>query len=390
MFKRLKNIEDKNEKQSKLLNNANKTSSYIKNESDYNYDNNKFAFYKFYRDFQNFKDRSLESKYNDISKFYSALNEFKNHETNTDETQQRKNRVINNVVALYNNYFDSYKKTFNETRNKTFGKTTLDEIKTFDPYQFKIASLLGEWLELRNDFNEAKRLIDDIRIDMNKVKVSKEDKKVLNDLSRLISDISKNKIKREDAVEGLKKSISNLDQLRKKQKTNFQNKMMQVVYQLFNSFGFNKEFIPLFSEPVPDAQEIDTTNMSDLESEESAAKRRKLYAEQPTQLKQINLNEIIKPLWFKLFRSDFLSLVKDVVNNLDNKGYQTAISNNRYDLKNAEQFLPEIVTKKISENEARKLYKNLIEPKVIELTRAKGSRGKNKRLNILNIYNEYF
>ena len=109
LFKRLKNIEDKNEEQLKLLSNANKTSSYIKNESDYNYDNN-FAFYKFYRDFQNFKDRSLESKYNDISKFYRALNEFKNHKTNTDETQQHKNRVINNAVALYNNYFDSYKK----------------------------------------------------------------------------------------------------------------------------------------------------------------------------------------------------------------------------------------------------------------------------------------
>ena len=46
-----------------------------------------------------------------------------------------------------------------------------------------------------------------------------------------------------------------------------------------------------------------------------------------------------------------------------------------------------IVVKKICKNEARKLYKNLIEPKVIELTRAKSSRGKNKRLNILNIYN---
>ena len=90
LFKRLKNIEDKNEEQLKLLSNTNKTSSYIKNESDYNYDNN-FAFYKFYRDFQNFKDRSLESKYNDISKFNEALNEFKNHKTNTDETQQRKN-----------------------------------------------------------------------------------------------------------------------------------------------------------------------------------------------------------------------------------------------------------------------------------------------------------
>ena len=139
LFKRLKNIEDKNEEQLKLLSNTNKTSSYIKNESDYNYDNN-FAFYKFYRDFQNFKNRSLESKDNDISKFYRALNEFENLKTNTDETQQRKNRVINNSVALYNNYFDSYTKKINETCNETFDKTTLDEIKTHDPYQFKIAA----------------------------------------------------------------------------------------------------------------------------------------------------------------------------------------------------------------------------------------------------------
>ena len=68
LLKRLKNIKHKNEKQSKLLSNANKTSSYIKNKSDYNYDSN-FAFYKFYRDFQSFKNRLLESKYNDISKF---------------------------------------------------------------------------------------------------------------------------------------------------------------------------------------------------------------------------------------------------------------------------------------------------------------------------------
>ena len=40
LFKRLKNIEDKNEEQSKLLSIANKTSSFVKNESDFNYDNN--------------------------------------------------------------------------------------------------------------------------------------------------------------------------------------------------------------------------------------------------------------------------------------------------------------------------------------------------------------
>ena len=99
LFKRLKNIEEKNEEQLKILSNANKSRSYIKNESDYNYDNN-FVFDKFYRDFENFKYRSLESKYTDISKFYRVLKEFKNHKTNTDETQQRKNKVINNGVAL--------------------------------------------------------------------------------------------------------------------------------------------------------------------------------------------------------------------------------------------------------------------------------------------------
>ena len=46
LLKRLKSIEDKHEEQLKYLSNANKISSYIKNESDYNYDSN-FGFYKF-------------------------------------------------------------------------------------------------------------------------------------------------------------------------------------------------------------------------------------------------------------------------------------------------------------------------------------------------------
>ena len=83
---------------------------------------------------------------------------------------------------------------------------------------------------------------------MSNIKVGYKDKKVFNDLNRLITDISNNRVKKEDAVERLKKSVTNLDRLRQKQKTDFQNKMIHVVYQLFNSFGFNKEFAPLFSE----------------------------------------------------------------------------------------------------------------------------------------------
>ena len=111
---------------------------------------------------------------------------------------------------------------------------------------------LLEWLKSRNDFNEAKKLVDDIRIDMSNVKVGYKDKKVFNDLNRLITDISNNKVKKEDAIKRLEKSIYDLNQLRQEKSTVFQNKMIQVVYQLFNSFGLNKRLLPLFSEKEPD------------------------------------------------------------------------------------------------------------------------------------------
>ena len=132
--------------------------------------------------------------------------------------------LINNVLKLYNNHFDSYKKTFNEI-NETFDKTTLDKI---NPYQFKIEVLLPEWLESKNDFNEAKKLIDDIEVDINKVKASKEDKKVFNDLNKLIIDINNNKVKKENAVERLNKSISDLDQLKQKQSTILRKKWFKL------------------------------------------------------------------------------------------------------------------------------------------------------------------
>ena len=73
--------------------------------------------------------------------------------------------------------------------------------------------MLPDWLEVKNNFIEAKWFIDDIRIGMNKVKASREDKKVFNDLNRLIIDIDNNKFNKEDSVERLNKSISDLDEL---------------------------------------------------------------------------------------------------------------------------------------------------------------------------------
>ena len=48
---------------------------------------------------------------------------------------------------------------------------------------------------------------------MTKVKASKGDKKVFHDLNKLIIDINDNKVKKEDAVKRLNKSISDLDQI---------------------------------------------------------------------------------------------------------------------------------------------------------------------------------
>ena len=309
LLKRLKNIEDENEERLTLFSRVNKTSGLARNENDYNDDNDKFYFYRFYRDFQNFKNGSLDSKYSDMSKFYRALKEFKECKVITTETKEGKTRVMNNIVTRYNNYFNSYEKTFDES--------ALHEKEGYDPNQFKIVGNgLPEFLESKNDFKEEKRLIDNININMNKDKVSKKDKKVVNDLNKFITDISNNKTKEKDATKGLEKSIFELSQLRQKEKTVFQNKMIQVVYQLFNSFGFNKEFAPLL--------------LCKKESEQTE-------------------ENIQKPLWFKINKPEFDELTGDIYNNQDNKDLIITINKKNYDLKNEKKKIwTEVTTCKIS------------------------------------------
>ena len=128
-------------------------------------------------------------------------------------------------------------------------------------------------------------MIDDIRIDMNKVKASKEDKKVFNDLNKLIIDINNNKVKKENAVERLNKSISDLDQPKQKQSTVLRNKMAHVVYQFFNSFGFNEEFELLFTKKLDQM-----------------------------------------PLWFIINKPEFDELTNDIYNNQNNKDFKITIN----------------------------------------------------------------
>ena len=156
-------------------------------------------------------------------------------------------------------------------------------------------------------------------------------------MNKLIIDINNNKVKKEDAVERLNKSISDLDQLKQKQSTVLQNKMVQVVYQLFNSFGFNKEFEPLFSQ---------------IKSEQTAEKM------------QITL-------WFRINKSEFDELTRDIYDNQNNKDFKITIDKKTYDLKNAKKNWTKITRSKISRNEAKKIFKDLIQKDIDALQKRK-------------------
>ena len=57
----------------------------------------------------------------------------------------------------------------------------------------------------KNDFNEATKLINNIRDDTNNVKPGSGDKKVSDDLGKLINGISNKKVKQESDIKRMKK-----------------------------------------------------------------------------------------------------------------------------------------------------------------------------------------
>ena len=77
LFKRLENIKDKNEELLKAFSTANRVSKTAKSQSDFNYDS-RYAFYRFYRDFEKFKRMvSIDSKHSELKGFYILLSNFK-------------------------------------------------------------------------------------------------------------------------------------------------------------------------------------------------------------------------------------------------------------------------------------------------------------------------
>ena len=73
-------------------------------------------------------------------------------------------------------------------------------------------------MSFKSDFNEPRKLINDIGIDTNKVRSSSGDEKVFNDLNALINDIQDKKTTRKSAIKEKRNIISDLDQQRQKKK----------------------------------------------------------------------------------------------------------------------------------------------------------------------------
>ena len=130
-MKRLENINNKNEELLNAFSAINKVSKAPKNESNYNYDS-KYTFHEFNRDFKkNFK-MSLDSKYVAINDFYKLLNPINTHKAITNETKDRKDKILSYVKPPYIEYLDAYKKNHD---NK---ELTDEDKRKYDYKQFEI------------------------------------------------------------------------------------------------------------------------------------------------------------------------------------------------------------------------------------------------------------
>ena len=75
------------------------------------------------------------------------------------------------------------------------------------------------------------------------------------------------------------------------------------------------------------------------------------------------------PLQFRINKPKFDELTSDIYNNQNNKDFKITINKKTYDLKNAKIFWTKIATSKISRNEVKQLYKELIQKGIDALRR---------------------
>ena len=157
---------------------------------------------------------------------------------------------MKNVDEIYETYYNAYKNGYDNDELNQAKK------REFDYRQFKLGdkkdeepklTTLAKCLSSNNNFKKAIKSIEDIMADTNNIKSSSGKQKAFNDLNELINNIkynkntTKKKKKKKNAIEKIKNIISDLDQHRQRESTVFQNKMIDVVYYLFNSLRISSQ-----------------------------------------------------------------------------------------------------------------------------------------------------
>ena len=177
---------------------------------------------------------------------------------------------MKNVGELYENYHNAYKSDFDTDDELTEGKK-----KKFNHKQFELDDIMStksnklklpKWVKVsKKKLNEILSIITEAKNNGLKANVDGE-KITLDKAWSLLKDISSKKIIRHEFQEKYNNTVNDVDKILNKQPftTNEQN-MIKFVSLL-------KEIIKPNDKKTD--EEPDTTNISELESEESAAERR--------------------------------------------------------------------------------------------------------------------
>ena len=114
--------------------------NYVKNianiESDFNYDSN-YKFYRFYKQYGEFEEMSLDSEYNSIKELNKLLITFKGLKPKNPKTLLKKERIMKNIDKLYEKYCNAYKNDYDADDELSVAKTTKIDYRQFELFDKK-------------------------------------------------------------------------------------------------------------------------------------------------------------------------------------------------------------------------------------------------------------
>ena len=176
--------------------------------------------------------------------------------------------------------------------------------------------------------------------DANNGKSTSGNKKLFNNLDKLINDIKNKKTARKNVIEKMKNIVSDLDQQRQKEKTVFQNKMIDVVYYLFNSLGIS-------SKP----------------------------------------NRLMLPKWVKVSEERFNEILSTVTK-AKKEGLKINVDGRAITLENAESLLKDLGNGILDRHEFKNRYKNNANDTEAIINKSPLTRSQNKMLETLLLLKE--